>query len=106
MKHHDSITLQTGVMAGLLVVSALVPGLTACEDNAMADRIYDVKRQNEADLMALPGVVSVGIGRGPDGQPAIIVGMEAVAPATTPKVPSEISGYPVIIQSAGKLKAQ
>lgn len=94
-------------MAGLLVVWALAPGLTACKDSStMADAIYDVKRQNEADLMALPGVVSVGIGRGPNGQPAIIVGMETLAPATPPKVPSEIGGYPVVIQTTGKLKAQ
>lgn len=93
-------------MTGFLVVLALAPGLTACKDSTMTDAIYDVKRQNEADLMALPGVVSVGIGRGPNGQPAIIVGMETVAPGMTPKMPSEIGGYPVVIQTAGKLKAQ
>lgn len=106
MKTSDPGIIKAGIMAGLLVALTLGPTLTACGDSNMENRIYDVKRQNEADLMALPGVVSVGIGKGPDGQPAIIVGMETVAPATPSKVPSELSGYPVVIQAAGKLKAQ
>ena len=99
-------TFSAGTMAGLLVVVALAAPLTACKDDTMTDAIYEVKRQNEADLMALPGVVSVGIGRGPNGQPAIIVGMESAAEAGARRVPSEINGYPVVIQKTGKLKAQ
>ena len=72
----------------------------------MTDEIYDIKRQNEAQLMSLPGVVSVGIGKDQNGHPAIVVGLAAAAPATVQQVPDSISGYPVIIQTVGTIKAQ
>jgi len=93
-------------MAKLLVAVALAVPLTACKDDTAMDAIYEVKRQNEADLLALPGVVSVGIGRAPNGQPAIIVGVESAGAAGARRVPSEISGYPVVIQNTGQLKAR
>ncbi len=106
VRDNRSFLAMSKVVAGLLVAAMLTPGLTACEETTMTDAIYDVKRQNEAQLMALPGVVSVGVGRGPDGQPAIIVGMETPAAARAPEVPKELGGYPVVVQTTGKLKAQ
>lgn len=41
----------------------------------MSDGIHEIKRQNEKRLMALCGVVSVGVGRDSGGNPAIIVGL-------------------------------
>ena len=72
----------------------------------MTEEIYDIKRQNEAQLMSLPGVVSVGVGRDQNGKPAIVVGLAVATPATAQQVPDNIGGYPVIIQNVGTIKAQ
>lgn len=71
----------------------------------MSDGIHEIKRQNEKRLMALCGVVSVGVGRDSGGNPAIIVGLKD-ATAAARQVPDEISGYPVVLQTVGGFKAQ
>jgi hypothetical protein len=96
--------VRTKAFLGLIIL--LLPLLAACEDDRMTDAIYDIKRRNEARLMAMPGVVSVGIGRDTRGKPAIVVGLEDGASATAAKVPKEINGYPVVVQTVGQLKAQ
>ena len=93
-------------LARILVATLLICSLTSCEDKAMTEEIYNVKRQNAAQLMSLPGVVSVGIGQDQNGEPAIVVGLEAAAPATQRQVPERIGGYPVIVQTVGTIKAQ
>ena len=45
----------------------------------MSQSIKEVKAMHEASLLALPGVVSVGIGRAKDGTSAIIVGLDSPA---------------------------
>ena len=42
--------------------------------------IQEVKKKHEARLMALPGVVSVGIGRDRDGAHSIIIGLDGPRP--------------------------
>jgi len=90
----------------ILLVALWVGTLSACEDKAMTDDIYNVKRRNEAQLMSLPGVVSVGIGQDQNGKPAIVVGLAAATPATERRVPDRLGGFPVITQTVGKMKAQ
>lgn len=87
-------------------VAALSATLTACEDDNMTNAINDIKRENEAQLMALPGVVSVGVGQAPDGRPAIIVGLGSDDPTIARQVPDQIRGYPVITQRIGTIKAR
>jgi hypothetical protein len=95
-----------GSLARALLVIILFSALTSCKDSTMTDEIYNVKRQNEARLMSLPGVVSVGVGQDQNGDPAIVVGLAAAAPATVQQVPEKISGYPVVVQTIGTIKAQ
>jgi hypothetical protein len=57
-------------------------------------------------LMSLPGVVSVGIGRDPQGNPAMIVGLDSPRPETQARIPPHLDGYPLLIQILGPLKAQ
>jgi hypothetical protein len=90
----------------ILLLAWWVGILCACEDKTMTDDIYNVKRQNEAKLMSLPGVVSVGIGQDHNGKPAIVVGLTTATPATERQVPDRISGFPVIIETVGTIKAQ
>ncbi len=65
----------------------------------------EVKTRYEERLLSLPGVVSVGIGRSPDGRPVIIVGLDRNRPATIQEIPEEIEGYPVRVEMIGPVRA-
>lgn len=67
--------------------------------------IQHVKDKYQAELMALPGVVSIGIGLS-NGEMMIIVGLDGKHPETINKLPEELEGYKVINQTAGIIKAQ
>jgi hypothetical protein len=85
----------------LLVATAAITG-----EEGMTLSIQEVKSKYTAQLMALPGVVSVGIGRDRDGQPAIIVGLDEVHPELTDKIPQQLESYPVITHVIGPVKAR
>ena len=72
----------------------------------MSPSIKDVKVKHEARLMALPGVISVGIGRAEDGTSAIIVGLEAANPSIETQIPQSLEDYPVVVQVIGTIKPQ
>lgn len=72
----------------------------------MSQSIKEVKAIHEARLLALPGVVSVGIGRAEDGTSAIIVGLDAPHPNIEPQIPQSLDDYPVVVQVVGQIKAQ
>jgi len=72
----------------------------------MSPSIQEVKAKHEDRLLAMPGVVSVGIGRGPDGQSVIIVGLDGPRPQTVKQVPKLLDGYPVHVEVIGRVKAQ
>ena len=84
-----------------LLCAFLYPG-----DKIMTPSIQDVKKKHEARLMSLPGVVSVGIGRDPQGNPAVIVGLDSPRSETQARIPPQLDGYPLQIQIVGPLKAQ
>jgi hypothetical protein len=54
----------------------------------------------------MPGVVSVGIGLDPNGNQAIIVGLDGPRPETAAKIPAMLEDYPVEVQIIGPIKAQ
>ena len=85
----------------LLAAQAAIGG-----EGTMTLSVKEVKAKHTARLMALPGVVSVGIGRDRDGQPAIIVGLDGSHPETAEKVPRVLDTYPVVTQVVGPIKAQ
>jgi hypothetical protein len=68
--------------------------------------IQEVKKRHEARWMALPGVVSVGVGRDRDGAHSIIIGLDGPRPETQAQLPREVEGYPLVIQIVGPIKAQ
>ena len=72
----------------------------------MQASIQDVKTQHEAELMAMPGVVSVGIGLDDQGNEVIVVGVYEDRPEIRSQVPQEFDGYPVTIEVTGKMSAQ
>jgi len=56
------------VIRRLLIPLLLISAFFLQGDEPMTPTIQEVKRKHEATLLSLPGVVSVGIGRGPDGE--------------------------------------
>lgn len=71
----------------------------------MSPTIQDVKAKHEERILSLPGVVSVGIGRNPDGASVIIIGLDSQRPETVKNLPKVLEGYPVRIEMIGPLKA-
>jgi hypothetical protein len=71
----------------------------------MQPSIQEIKKKHETSLLAMPGVVSVGIGLDKDGHPAIIVGLDGPRPETIDKLPSTLEGYIVSTQIIGTIKA-
>ena len=72
----------------------------------MSPTIQEVKAKHAERLMAMPGVVSVGIGKNPDGQLAIIVGLDGPRPETVHQLPTILEGYPVRTEIIGPVKAR
>lgn len=90
----------------LLILFLILPTIAAGEESDMPISIKEVKTQYEAQLLQLPGVVSVGIGRDDNGKPAIIVGLERSNPATEARLPHHLEGYPVVLTIVGQIKSQ
>lgn len=72
----------------------------------MSPSIQEVKAKHEDRLMALPGVVSVGIGKDKEGNPVIMIGMDGPRPETEAQLPDSLEGYPVLVRIIGPVKAQ
>jgi hypothetical protein len=94
-----------GVFLAALVLCQLA--FPACsQEPEISPSIAEVKAQHESHLLEEPGVVSVGIGRDPDGNPAIVVGIDGPRPKTVERLPRALGGYPVITRILGRVKAQ
>jgi hypothetical protein len=62
-----------------------------------------VLASGEARLLAVPGVTSVGIGFGPAGGEALVVGV--VDAGVAARLPQEIEGVPVVVTVTGEVGA-
>jgi len=89
----------------LLVLMTAFP-CAASEAAAVTATISEVKARHESRLLSLPGVVSVGIGRSPDGHVEIVVGVEDEADAQALNLPRQLDGYPVRVDVIGPVRAQ
>lgn len=90
----------------VLSVVLIIPLLALGDDLDMSSSIQEVKKQHEALFLDMPGVVSVGIGLDPNGNQAIIVGLDGSHPETKTKIPAMLEDFPVVIQIVGPIKAQ
>jgi hypothetical protein len=90
----------------LLLLLGLVSACQATEENAMKASIQDIKAKHESQLMAMPGVVSVGIGQDADGNPVIVIGVESEDFSNQLTLPEELESYPVRFQVVGTIRAQ
>ncbi len=71
----------------------------------MTMTIQQAKEKHQAELMALPGVVSIGIGLSEE-ETVIIIGLDGKHPCTEKALPKELQGYKVVSQNVGTVKAQ
>jgi len=104
-----SPALQAGSFHRLCLVILLLwisSGQVYCEDQKMSPTIQEVKAKYTDHLLAMPGVVSVGIGRNPDGTLVIIVGLDGPRPDTVRQLPKELEGFPVRAEVTGPVRAQ
>jgi hypothetical protein len=60
----------------------------------------------KSELMALDGVVSVGVGLGPDGEPAAVVGVSGATAEIRATLPERIENLPVIVRKIGEIHAR
>ncbi len=90
----------------VLILVLIIPLTALGDDLGMSPSIQEIKKQNEARFLNLPNVVSVGIGLDPNGNQAIIVGLDRPNPETEAKIPAKVEGYPVMVKTVGTLKAQ
>lgn len=66
--------------------------------------ITEVFDANQESIMALPGVVGVGIGEH-GGEPCIRVMVEAATPAVRTGIPDQLGGYAVVVDETGPIRA-
>ena len=66
--------------------------------------LQQILAREEARLLAIPGVVSVGIGTGPPGGEALVVGVSDAGVAA--RLPRQIEGVPLVITVTGPIDAQ
>ena len=89
---------------GLVMVLLSAIAIAAEEKTMQPSTIQEVKKKHETRLLALPGVVSVGIGRDNEGNAAIIIGLERARTQAEAQLPNTLDGHKVIVQISGTLK--
>lgn len=92
-----------------LALAVLLAGsLWACngEGRDMAPTIEEVRARHTERLMALPGVVSVGIGLDDQGEPAIVVGLDQVRPELEGELPDTLEGHRLVRQVIGEIRSR
>ncbi|MGQ9646224.1 MAG: hypothetical protein ACUVWO_06765 [Thermodesulfobacteriota bacterium] len=72
----------------------------------MSPTIEEVKEKDARALHGHGRVVSVGIGKNPDGQFVIIVGLDSPRPKTVEQIPKALEGYPVRVEIIGPVKTR
>lgn len=72
----------------------------------MQESIQEVRKKHEARLMAIPGVVSVGIGRDESGEAVIVIGLEREQWEMRDRLPERLDGHGVRTEVVGRVKAR
>lgn len=72
----------------------------------MSTSVQDVKARYLDELMAVDGVVSVGIAADASHRPIIVVGLDRERPEAAAMLPAELEGYSVRIEIVGGIRAR
>jgi hypothetical protein len=94
------------VLWGVFALIMALAGPVAGQEGCMTPTIQKAKAKHEQHLLAMPGVVSVGIGLDARGSAVIVVGLDGPRPETVKDLPTHLEGYPVETRIIGPLKAQ
>jgi hypothetical protein len=90
-----------------VVLLALAAGLAlGCGRTGGMVTIEEAKARHEARLLAVPGVVSVGIGRDASDRRVLVVGIRDRSPAALERIPAELDGHPVVVRAMGSIRAR
>lgn len=81
-------------------------GSALAEPASMTESIQTVKQRHTDALMAIDGVMAVGIGLADDGSRAIIVTVEIGNERAAARLPGSLDGYPLIIQYSSEIHSQ
>lgn len=90
----------------VILIVCLLSSQLQGEDRTVSPTIQEVKEKHAERFMAMAGVVSVGIGKNPDGQFVIIIGLDGPHPKTVEEIPKTLEGYPVRVEIIGPVKAR
>jgi hypothetical protein len=85
---------------------AVLAGTVAARECDMTPTIQEAKAKHERSLLAMPGVVSVGIGLDSRGNAVIVVGLDGPRPETEANLPKTLEGYAVESRIVGPIKAR
>lgn len=66
--------------------------------------IEGVLKINEERLMAIPGVVGVGVGES-EGKPVVIIMVKELTPELRDKLPQKLDGFGVRVEVVGEIIA-
>jgi hypothetical protein len=88
------------------VVLLLLSWTGSAVESDMPPTIQDVKARHASRLLAMPGVMSVGIGRGGEGHEVIVIGLDHARIETQSKLPVQLEGYGVRVEIIGTVKAR
>ncbi len=71
------------------------------------ERLEEIRHRFEAQLMGIKGVVSVGLGQGPEGKMCIIIGTSVPPKQIMDKLPEELIGRAdVRLEYVGNIEVQ
>ncbi|MBM3146561.1 MAG: hypothetical protein FJ000_01555 [Actinobacteria bacterium] len=109
LSKHSALVL-TGALAAVILAGVSIIIWVANRDEAGATtRIETVLKENESRLMAMDGVVGVGVGE-QHGQPVIHLYTDPNTAVTSddsePPYPGSLSGYDVVVMPTGPITAQ
>jgi hypothetical protein len=100
MKKHMSMASIISILLALLI---MVIGVGCGNSGKDSASISEVKDRHTPELMAIPGVVGVGIG-GTAGEERIVVYLENGSPELKARIPAELEGYEVVVEVTGTIK--
>jgi len=108
-----------GIIAGLLVILALGVAIIGCQagpapaatstpsGETPPAEIVDVMEKHQEELMSMPGVLGVGIGRSEaTGEFVILVMVKEMPPALQEVLPKELDGFKVESVVTGEIEAE
>jgi hypothetical protein len=88
------------------LLALLISWMGSAGERGMDPTVQEVKARHAPRFLALPGVVSVGIGRDADGHEVIVIGLDRARPETQARLPAQLEGYLVRVQIIGTVRAQ